>query len=246
MPRVLYNVSIMEERFSRYGALIGEEGLEKLTKTRVAIFGIGGVGGHAAISLARAGIGHFVLVDADMVSPTNINRQEVAYESTLGQPKVEVMKRLILDINPKAEVTTLPLYFEEESMSSFDFASYDYVIDAIDTIASKLLLIKTCFELNIPIISAMGAGNKLHPERFEIADIYKTSVCPLAKIIRQNLKKMGIPHLKVVYSKEEPIKTNIDEAPSKGKKSTPGSSPFAPAVMGLLLASETCNDLLKS
>lgn len=234
----------MDTRFSRYASLIGEKAFAKLSKAKVAIFGIGGVGGHAALSLARAGVGHLVLVDHDVISLTNINRQEVAYESTIGFKKVEVMKEMILDVNPEAEIEIKDVFFFEENKDEFAFSSYDYVIDAIDTISSKIALIQECKEAGVPVISAMGAGNKLHPERFEIADIYQTSVCPLAKIMRQKLKKEGIESLKVVYSKEEPIQAKVDEIPAKGKKSVPGSSPFAPAVMGLLLASEVCNDLI--
>lgn len=233
----------MDERFSRYGALIGEEGLAKLNKASVIVFGIGGVGGSAAKALLRAGVGHLTFVDNDTVALSNINRQEVAYLSTVGKSKVEVMKQMALDINPDCKVETIASFLNKDNVDTFHLEKYDYVIDAIDTVTSKLLLIKACKEKGVPIISAMGAGNKLHPELFEVADIYDTSVCPLAKAIRSGCRKEGIKDLKVVYSKEEPAKVNLGD--DGKRKAVPGSSPFAPNVMGYILASEVCNDLLK-
>ena len=235
----------MEESLSRFGRLIGEDGLGKLAKSTIAVFGIGGVGGHCALSLARAGVGHLVLVDHDVVAESNINRQEVADYSTLGQAKVDVMAKKIQNIRPTTIVEARDTFFLPGEESSFDFAHYDYVIDCVDNIAAKVALAKICTELNIPLISAMGAGNKLHPEKLKVADIYETSICPLAKIMRGRLRKEGIPKLKVVYSTEEPIQTApTDEILPKGKKTAPGSSPFVPAAMGLLLASTAINDLL--
>lgn len=235
----------MEESLSRFGRLIGEDGLDKLAKSTIAVFGIGGVGGHCALSLARAGVGHLVLVDHDVVTESNINRQEVADYSTIGQVKVDVMAKKIRNIRPTTIVEACDTFFLPGEESSFDFAHYDYVIDCVDNIAAKVALAKICTEQNIPLISAMGAGNKLHPEMLKVADIYETSICPLAKIMRGRLRKEGIPKLKVVYSLEEPIQTApTDEILPKGKKTTPGSSPFVPAAMGLLLASNAINDLL--
>ena len=233
----------MEERFSRYGALIGEEGIAKLRKAKVAVFGVGGVGGASVLALARAGIGHLVVIDHDVVEPSNINRQVVAKHSTLYEDKVEVIKKMILDISEDCIVETHDVFFEERNKDDFDFASYSYVIDAIDSIDAKIALIKTCYEKGIPIISAMGAGNKTHPEMLQIADIYQTSVDPLSRVIRGRLRKIGIPSLKVVYSLEEPYKVNLEEGGRR--KAIPGSSPFVPNAMGLILASAVTEDLLK-
>lgn len=233
----------MEERFSRYGALIGEEGIAKLRVSKVAVFGVGGVGGEAIIALARAGIGHLVVIDHDVVAPSNLNRQIVATRSTLYETKVEIIKKMILDVSGDCIVESHDVFFEEKNKKDFDFASYSYVIDAIDSIDAKVALIKTCFEMGVPIISALGAGNKTHPEMLQIADIYQTSVDPLARVMRTRLRKIGIPSLKVVYSLEEPYKVNLEEGGRR--KAIPGSSPFVPNAMGLILASAVCEDLLK-
>lgn len=224
-------------QFERTKNLIGEVALEKLANSRVAIFGIGGVGGSVAEALIRAGIGEIDLIDNDIINETNINRQIVALHSTIGQFKVDIMKARALDINPNIKINTYKTFFSDETINEFDFSKYDYVIDAIDSVKSKLLLIETVKNLNIPIISSMGTGNKLDPTKFQIADISKTSVCPLARIIRVELKKRGIKNLKVLYSTEPPIKTN---------SRTPSSISFVPPVAGLIIASETIKNLINA
>ena len=209
--------------------------LQKLANSRIAIFGIGGVGGSVAEALIRAGIGEIDLIDNDIINETNINRQIIALHSTVGQYKVDVMKARALDINPNIKINTYKTFFSDETINEFDFSKYDYVIDAIDSVKSKLLLIETVKNLNIPIISSMGTGNKLDPTKFQIADISKTSVCPLARIIRVELKKRGIKNLKVLYSKEPPIKNN---------SRTPSSISFVPSVAGLIIAGEVVKDLI--
>ena len=221
--------------FDRTKSLIGENSLEKLANSKVAIFGIGGVGGYVVEALVRAGIGEIDLIDNDTINPTNINRQIVALHSTLGQYKVDVAKNRALDINPNIKINTFKTFFDENTINEFDFSKYDYVIDAIDSVKSKILLIKTCKSLNIPIISSMGTGNKLDPLKFEIADISKTSVCPLARVMRSELKKQGIKNLKVLYSKEEPIKTGFR---------TPSSISFVPPVAGLVIAGYVIKKLI--
>ena len=221
--------------FDRTKLLLGEENLEQLKSKRVAVFGVGGVGGYALEALARSGVGTLDLIDKDVVDETNINRQIIALQSTIGQPKVEVAKARCLDINPDMTVNTHQVFYLPETANQFDFKSYDYVIDAIDTVTGKLQLIEAANEANVPIISSMGAGNKLDPTQFEVADISKTSVCPLAKVMRKELRDRGIEHLKVVYSKEAPIKI---EARS------PGSVAYVPSVVGLIIASEVIKDLL--
>ena len=221
--------------FDRTKLLLGEENLEQLKSKRVAVFGVGGVGGYAVEALARSGVGTLDLIDKDVVDETNINRQIIALQSTIGQPKVEVAKARCLDINPDMTVNTHQVFYLPETANQFDFKSYDYVIDAIDTVTGKLQLIEAANEANVPIISSMGAGNKLDPTQFEVADISKTSVCPLAKVMRKELRDRGIEHLKVVYSKEAPIKI---EARS------PGSVAYVPSVVGLIIASEVIKDLL--
>jgi tRNA A37 threonylcarbamoyladenosine dehydratase len=227
----------MENQFTRTEALIGKNALNKLKTSRVAVFGIGGVGGYVAEALARVGVENIDLVDNDIVNITNINRQIIALHSTVGKDKVEVAKERILDINPGVNVKTYKIFFTPENSSDFDFSQYDYVVDAIDSITGKIELVLKSQETNTPIISSMGAGNKLNPEMFEIADIYKTSVCPLAKVMRQELKKRGVKKLKVVYSKELPIK-------QKGER-IPASISFVPSTVGLIMASVVVKDLIK-
>ena len=222
--------------FSRAELLLGEEALHKLRSARVALFGIGGVGSFAAEALARGGVGHITLVDGDTVSITNINRQLIALHSTVGKEKTAVMAERIADISPETEVETYPVVYGAENRDLLDFSTYDYVIDAIDTVTSKLILIEEAKKAGVPVISCMGTGNKFHPERFEVTDISKTSVCPLAKVMRKELKVRGIKNVKVVYSKEEPQKPA--EAPETGKRQIPGSLSFVPPVAGLLLAGE--------
>lgn len=222
--------------FSRAELLLGEEALEKLRSARVALFGIGGVGSFAAEALARDGVGHITLVDGDTVSITNINRQLIALHSTVGKEKTAVMAERIADISPETEVETYPVVYGAENRDLLDFSIYDYVIDAIDTVTSKLILIEEAKKAGVPVISCMGTGNKFHPERFEVTDISKTSVCPLAKVMRKELKVRGIKNVKVVYSKEEPQKPAAST--ETGKRQIPGSLSFVPPVAGLLLAGE--------
>ena len=210
--------------------------MHKLRSARVALFGIGGVGSFAAEALARGGVGHITLVDGDTVSITNINRQLIALHSTVGKEKTAVMAERIADISPETEVETYPVVYGAENRDLLDFSTYDYVIDAIDTVTSKLILIEEAKKTGVPVISCMGTGNKFHPERFEVTDISKTSVCPLAKVMRKELKVRGIKNVKVVYSKEEPQKPA--ESPETGKRQIPGSLSFVPPVAGLLLAGE--------
>ena len=222
--------------FSRAELLLGEEALEKLRSARVALFGIGGVGSFAAEALARGGVGHITLVDGDTVSITNINRQLIALHSTVGKEKTAVMAERIADISPETEVETYPVVYGAENRDLLDFSTYDYVIDAIDTVTSKLILIEEAKKAGVPVISCMGTGNKFHPERFEVTDISKTSVCPLAKVMRKELKVRGIKNVKVVYSKEEPQKPAAST--ETGKRQIPGSLSFVPPVAGLLLAGD--------
>lgn len=232
----------MHDQFSRMKLLFGEEAMEKLKNSRVAVFGIGGVGGHLAEALARSGVGALDLIDSDTVALTNLNRQTIALHSTLGQKKVDAAKARILDINPDCKVTVHPVFFTPETAGSFEFTQYDYVADAIDTVAGKLQLVLQAKEAGTPILCAMGAGNKLDPTAFRVADISKTKVCPLARVMRVELRKRGINHLKVVYSEElsrKPAET--DEA--SGKRQTPGSTAFTPSVMGLIMAGEIIKDL---
>lgn len=227
--------------FSRTANLLGENGMEKLKNARVAVFGIGGVGGYAVEALARSGVGALDLIDKDKVSLSNINRQIIALRSTVGEYKTEVAKERIADINPECIVRTHNIFFLPDTADEFDFSAYDYVIDAIDTVSGKIALIQKAKEQGVPIISAMGAGNKLDPTAFEVADISKTSVCPLARIMRKELKKRGITHTKVVYSKELPKENdNFDE---QTQKPVPASIAFVPSVAGLILAGEVIKDL---
>ena len=229
--------------FSRTAVLLGEEGLEKLKKARVAVFGVGGVGGYVVEALARSGVGALDLIDMDRVSESNINRQIIALHSTVGMLKTEVAGARVKDINPNICVRTHNVFYLPETASQFDFSSYDYVVDAIDTVSGKISLIERANEANVPVISSMGAGNKLDPTQFEVADISKTSVCPLARVMRRELKKRGIEHLKVVYSKEESLPSPIRDEESG--KQIPGSVAFVPSVVGLIIAGEVIKDLIK-
>lgn len=226
----------MKPQFERTVRLIGEEAQRRLNDSAVAVFGIGGVGSYAAEALARSGIGRLVLVDADVVDITNINRQLVALNSNVGISKCEVMKQRALDINPDINVEALTMFYDKDTADSIDVSQFDYVVDAIDSVASKLLLIERCSEAGVRIISAMGAGNKLDATRFRVADIYSTKVCPLARVMRRELKKRGIDRLKVVYSEEEPI------SPA-GDARLPASISFVPSVSGLIIAGEVIKDI---
>ena len=233
----------MENQNIRTEMLIGLDGLEKLKKSRVAIFGVGGVGGYAVEALARAGVADITLVDSDEVSISNINRQIIATHDSVGRYKCDVMRERILSINPDAKVSVYNIYFSEETKDNFDFSSYNYIIDAIDSLSSKIELILLAKNTDTPIISAMGAGNKLDPTKFEVSDISKTTVCPLARATRIALRKKGINHLKVVYSKEEPvIKNNVDEQGNR----VPASISFVPSVMGLIIAGEVIKDIISA
>lgn len=232
----------MQNQFSRTELLIGKDGVEKLNKSKVAVFGIGGVGSYVVEGLARAGIGSFILVDKDEVDITNINRQIIATTKTIGKAKVQVAKERILEINPNAKVEIYQEFFMPESKGILD-DSIDYIVDAVDTVTAKIELIVRANKLNIPIISCMGTGNKLNPTKFEVTDIYKTTICPLAKIMRKELKARGIKKLKVIYSKEEPIKANYDK---KTKRTIPASISFVPSVAGLIIAGEVTKDILKN
>lgn len=231
----------MDNQFSRTELLINKEGIEKLKNAKVAIFGIGGVGSYVVEALTRAGVGNFILVDNDIVSISNINRQLIATHKTVGMAKVEVSKNRILEINPDANIEIYQEFFMPETAGIID-NTVSYIVDCIDTVTAKIELIVRANKLNIPIISSMGTGNKLDPTRFEITDIYKTSVCPLAKVLRKELKSRNIPKLKVVYSKEEPIKTSTFD--KETGKSIPGSISFVPSVAGLILAGEVIKDII--
>ena len=238
----------MQNQFSRTEILLGKCGIDRLKKSRVAVFGIGGVGGYVAEALARSGAGALDLIDNDEVSLTNINRQIIALHSTVGRPKVDVMKERILDINPECNVRIFQCFYLPETKNLFDFTEYDYVVDAVDTVTAKIQLIVQAKEAGVPIISSMGAGNKLNPASFEVADISQTSVCPLARVMRQECKKRGIKDVKVVYSKEKPVESKLSEeekksAEQKGNGLAPGSCAFVPSVAGLIIASEVVKDL---
>ncbi len=234
----------MNDRFSRSEMLIGSEAADKLKRARVAVFGVGGVGGYVVEALARAGVGAIDLIDNDTVSESNINRQIIALTSTVGKLKTEVMKNRIHDINPESRVNTINMFVLPENINEIDFSVYDYIVDAIDTVSGKLAIIEKAYSLGVPNISSMGTGNKLDPTKFEIADIYKTSVCPLARVMRYELKKRGVRKLKVLYSPEEPIKPNASAA-CTGKKALPGSISFVPSVAGLIIGGEVIKDLIK-
>ena len=236
----------MKEAFQRTELLLGKDGMERLQKARVAVFGIGGVGGHVVEALARSGVGAIDLIDHDRVSLSNINRQIIATYHTLGQLKVDAAKERILSINPDCQVRTHPTFFLPDTAAEFDFTQYDYVVDAIDTVTAKLLLAEMTYAAGTPLISSMGTGNKLAPTAFEVTDINKPTFCPLARIMRKELKKRGIPHLKVVYSQEPAMTPGVDsDEPVElaGRKPVPGSTAFVPAVAGLILAGEVIKDL---
>ena len=248
----------MLNQFSRTELLYGKEAMERLKAARVAIFGLGGVGGYTAEALARSGIGTFDLIDDDKVCLTNLNRQIIATQKTIGKYKVDVMKERILDINPQAVVHVHNCFYLPEKRGEIDFAGCTYVVDAVDTVTAKIDIVAAAKEAGVPVISAMGAGNKLHPELFEVADIYETSVCPLAKVMRRELKKRGIDHLKVVYSKEKARKPleNTKNSCQTGcvcppgaqrtcadRRAIPGSTPFTPSVAGLIMAGVIINDI---
>ena len=234
----------MLNEFSRTELLIGKEGMEKLANSKVAVFGVGGVGGYTVEALARSGVGQLDLIDNDKVSLTNINRQIIATHSSLDKYKVDVAKERILDINPKAVVNTYKIFFTRENAEEFDFSKYDYVVDAIDTVVGKLEIIERTKKVGVPVISSMGAGNKMHPEMFEVSDISKTSVCPLAKVIRQELKKRKIKDVKVVYSKEIPLKPQQSDEENTNKRTVPGSNAFVPSVAGLIISGEVIKDII--
>lgn len=248
----------MLNQFSRTQLLLGVDNMDRLADAKVAVFGIGGVGGYVVEALARSGVGSFVLVDDDKVCLTNINRQIIATRKTVGKYKVDVMKDRILEINPDADVEIRKCFYLPENAHEFPFEEYSYVVDAVDTVTAKIQLVMEAKEAGVPIISSMGAGNKLDPTAFEVADIYKTSVCPLAKVMRRELKKRGVKKLKVVYSKEQPTRpiedmsiscrTNCICPPGAAHKCTerrdiPGSTAFVPSVVGLIIAGEVIKDL---
>lgn len=237
----------MLSQFSRTEMLFGREGMERLFRARVAVFGLGGVGGYAVEALARSGVGSLTLVDNDTVSQSNLNRQILATMDTVGQYKTDAAKARVLSINPDAEVRAQRLFFLPETADSFDFHGYDYIVDAIDTVAGKLELVMGAYAAGVPIISSMGTGNKLDPTALEVADIYETSVCPLARVMRRELKKRGVPALKVVYSREPPLTplTPPEEDGSNPSRSVPGSTAFVPAAAGLILAGEVIKDLIR-
>lgn len=237
----------MKEQFSRTQLIFGEEAMEKLQRSHVAVFGVGGVGGYAVEALARSGVGYLDLIDNDTVALSNLNRQIIATHSSLGRSKVQVARDRVLDINPDAVVRCHETFYLPENKDEFDFTEYDYVVDAIDTVTGKIGLVMQAKEAGVPIISSMGAGNKINPEMFEVADIYKTDVCPLAKVMRRELKKRGVKSLKVVYSKEKPLTPSVSESDETdapgGKRRIPGSCAFVPSVAGLIIAGEVIKDL---
>ncbi len=251
----------MEQQFARTESLLGHENMNILADAKVAVFGIGGVGGFVVEALARSGVGHIELIDHDTVAESNLNRQIIATYDTIGRDKVEVMKERILSINPNVEVIAHKCFYLPENKDDFDFTKYSYIVDAVDTVTAKLTIIEEAKNCNVPVISSMGTGNKLDPTAFEIADISKTSVCPLAKVMRRELKKRGISHVKVLYSKEAALtpKHQVEEERNeggevvfemegkkiseKGRRSTPGSVSFVPSVAGLIIAGEVIKDL---
>ena len=237
----------MREEFSRTALLLGGDAMERLQKARVAVFGVGGVGGYTVEALARSGIGQLDLIDSDTVSLSNINRQILATHSTVGMLKVDAAKNRVLDINPDIVVRTHPIFYTPETADQFDFTQYDYIVDAIDTVTGKLQLVERAVAVGTPIICCMGAGNKLDAAAFEVSDLAKTSMCPLARVMRKELGKRGIRHLKVVYSKEEAL-TPVgweEEAKAIGKRQIPGSVSFVPGAAGLILAGEVIKDIAK-
>ena len=248
----------MLTQYSRTGLLLGEDGIDRLRKSRVAVFGIGGVGGYVCEALVRSGIGAFDLIDNDTVCLTNLNRQIIATRETVGRYKVDVMKERMLTIDPDVRIRTYKSFVLPENSGEFPFAEYDYIVDAVDTVTAKIELVLRAKEFGIPVISSMGAGNKLDASRFRVADIYETKVCPLAKVMRRELRKRGIEKLKVVYSEEEPVRISedrislyrdeVDDRPdadhiSAARRSVPGSTAFVPSVAGLIIAGEVVKDL---
>lgn len=239
----------MKEQFVRSALLLGEDGIAALNRAKVAVFGIGGVGGFAVEALARAGIGHFLLVDNDKVSLSNINRQIIALYDTVGREKTLVMKERIRAIHPEAEVETKECFFLPENADEIDFSEYDYIVDAVDTVSAKLEIIVRAKAAGVPVISCMGAGNKLDPTRFTVTDIYRTSVCPLARVMRRELKKRGVADCKVVYSTEEamkPLPGMLEEEEAMQRREVPGSVSFVPSVAGLIAAGEVIKDLTRN
>ncbi len=245
----------MNREFTRTALLLGEPAIEKLQKSRVAIFGVGGVGGYVCEALVRSGVGAFDLIDKDVVDVTNINRQIIATQSTVGRPKVEVMKERMLDINPEVLVNARECFFLPENATDFDFTEYDFVVDCVDTVTAKIQIIMQAKEAGVPVISSMGAGNKLDAGRFKVADIYKTNVDPLARVMRRELKKRGVKKLTVVYSDEEPmtpiaiadsLETDTLEETAGRAKQTPGSMAFVPGAAGLIIAGEVVRQLVST
>lgn len=247
----------MQDRFSRTALLLGQKAMEKLAESRVAVFGIGGVGGYTVEALVRSGVGAVDLIDSDKVCLTNLNRQIIAVESSIGKYKVDVMRERIRDINPETVVNVHKCFYLPETRDAFDFSQYSYVVDAVDTVTAKIQLVMEAEKAGVPVISSMGAGNKLDPTAFQVADIYKTSVCPLAKVMRRELKKRGIKKLKVVYSQEQPLTPervgnpeeqetgSEDSGISSSRRAIPGSVAFVPSVAGLIIAGEVIKDLIK-
>lgn len=233
----------MESQWIRTELLLGEEAVQILKQSHVAIFGVGGVGGFVCEALARTGVGTFDLIDRDTVSVSNINRQIIATHSTVGRVKVEVMKERIMEINPEAKVNIHKCFFLPENAEEFDFSQYSYVVDAVDTVTAKIELVLQAQRAGVPVISSMGAGNKLDPTRFEVADIYETSVCPLAKVMRKELKRRDVKNLKVVYSREKALEPKFDLPGEEGRRAVPGSIAFVPSVAGLIAAGEVIRDL---
>lgn len=229
----------MKNQFERLELIFGREAIEKLNRSRIAVFGVGGVGGYVVEALARSGVGAIDIIDSDKVCLSNLNRQIIATHSTIGRYKVDVAEERIHDINPNAKVTKYKVFYLPETASMFDFNKYDYIVDAIDTVTAKIDLAINANKTSTRIISSMGAGNKIDPTAFEVADIYKTSIDPIARVMRYELRKRGIDKLKVVYSKEVPMKVNSED------KRTPGSTPFVPSVVGLIIAGEVIKDLIK-
>lgn len=233
----------MANQFSRTELLLGEQAMQKLKASHVAVFGVGGVGGFAAEALVRSGVGHIDLIDNDTVSLTNLNRQIIALHSTIGRYKTEVARERFLDISPELDINIYNIFYTPETSGQFDFTKYDYIIDAIDSVTGKIELVMQAKKAGTEIICSMGAGNKLHPELFEITDLYKTSVCPLARVMRTELKKRGVKKLKVVYSKEPPIKPLASDEDPGERRSIPGSTAFVPSAAGLILAGEVVRQL---
>ena len=239
----------MTEQFSRTQLLFGEEKMNILKNARVAVFGIGGVGGYVCEALVRSGVGHFDLIDKDTVSESNLNRQIIATHKTIGRQKTEVMRERMLEINPQADIRIYDCFFLPENSASFPFAEYEYVVDAVDTVKAKIELILRSQSAGVPVISSMGTGNKTDPGRLKAADIYETRICPLARVMRRELKKRGVEKLKVVYSDEEPTPpehriSSLDESPDAVRKDIPGSTAFVPGTAGLLIASVIVRDLI--